>query len=553
MHSPLESTATAASKPPGTVELFMPALSSTMTEGKIVQWMKKVGDEVHPGDVVMVVESDKADMDVESFDRGFLAHVAVEVGGSSPVGMVVGYLAPDKASIPLVQAWASGASGGHVAASEPSKGGRAAGSAVAPAASSNGAQSTLESASSAPEVEPSAGAGPDVKATGRVIASPYAKRLAKENNVDLRSLQGRGPGGRIVAADVQAAILARSAERPIASGSVTAEERVGTSERMMVTPAAKKLAKARGVDLTKLRGTGPYGRLTENDVRRALGEAPTKPEPSGAASTTAPSAPVLSDRGASSTSEPLAVQARTGAESSKTEGAAGAAKAVLSGSVVMNAFQKAVVNNMNAAVQVPVFRVSYRIATDAADAFLARVKPKGVTMSTLLAKAIALTLQKHPLLNARFEEPYTIVYQPKVNVAVAVALPDGGLITPVLRDCVETDLYELSRRWRSLVRMAVEKKLKPDDYQSGTFTLSNLGMFGVSSFDAILPKGTGAILAVSASQPEVRLQPNGLIGVSKVMQVTITCDHRHIYGAQAAEFLRDLADLLENRTEELLY
>jgi pyruvate dehydrogenase E2 component (dihydrolipoamide acetyltransferase) len=543
-----------AVKPPGTVELFMPALSSTMTEGKIVQWMKTIGDEVQPGDVIMVVESDKADMDVESFDRGFLAHVAIEAGGSSPVGTVVGYLAPDRASIPVVQAWAKGRDGRPVdAGSSVNAQCPPASANVSGAPTTDGASSTAASASAVSDIGAATIDDQLPETTGRVIASPYAKRLAKDHNVDLRLLKGRGPGGRIVAADVQAAVLARSAQKTISPSSAAPEDRVDSSGRVMATPGAKKLAKARGVDLTKLQGSGPYGRITEDDVRHALGEAPKKVQSSEGVSAAASPVSAQSDRGASSGGSGLAENTKNRVDTPKTDRIKTPEKASMAGPVAMNALQKAVVNNMNAALQTPVFRVSYRIATDAVDGFLARVKPKGVTMSTLLAKAIGITLQKHPLLNARFEEPYTIVYQPKVNVAVAVALPDGGLITPVLRDCAETDLYELSRRWRSLVRMALEKKLKPDDYQSGTFTLSNLGMYGVSSFDAILPKGVGAILAVSASQPEVRLQPNGLIGVSKVMQVTITCDHRHIYGAQAAEFLRDLAGLLENRVEELLY
>jgi pyruvate dehydrogenase E2 component (dihydrolipoamide acetyltransferase) len=544
-------------KPAGTVEVFLPALSSTMTEGKIVEWTKNIGDEVKSGDVIMVVESDKADMDVESFETGFLAHIELEAGISAPVGAVAGYLARDKASVPLVQAWAKSA------ARELDQ---------APGESSAAVRSTAPGSESAPVTTPEhvaistptptptsteiqeddlAPGGESMTApTGRVIASPYAKRLAKENKIDLRTLRGRGPGGRILAADVQAAMLARSAAQTPSVASEKPLQASAVSGRMIATPGAKKLAKSRGVDLAKVRGTGPYGRITEADVKRALGEASSDSQTS--APTASAEAAVTSERRSTGSDAGAETERKARRGASSADAAPATEKAALSGPVPMSTMQKAVVNNMNASLQVPVFRVSYSITTDAVDALLSKLKSKGVTMTTLLAKALGLTLRKHPLLNARFEEPYTIVYQPGANIAVAVALPDGGLITPVLRDCADTDIYELSRRWRSLVRLALEKKLKPEDYQSGTFSLSNLGMFGVSSFDAILPKGTGAILAVAASQPQVRLQSNGLIGVSKVMQVTITCDHRHIYGAQAAEFLRDLADLLEKRVEELL-
>jgi pyruvate dehydrogenase E2 component (dihydrolipoamide acetyltransferase) len=145
----------------------------------------------------------------------------------------------------------------------------------------------------------------------------------------------------------------------------------------------------------------------------------------------------------------------------------------------------------------------------------------------------------------------SIVHRPQVNIAMAVSTPDGGLMTPVLKDAAEVDLYSLSRTWKDLVKRTMSKSLKADEYNSGTFFISNLGMFGVSAFDAILPPGAPSILAVAASKPVVALQSNGLVGVHKEMTVNITCDHRHIYGAQAAEFLRDLADLIENDVQSL--
>ena len=139
-----------------------------------------------------------------------------------------------------------------------------------------------------------------------------------------------------------------------------------------------------------------------------------------------------------------------------------------------------------------------------------------------------------------------------VNVAMAVAMPDGGLITPVLQQADKKDIYSLGREWKEMVPRALEGKLKPDEFTTGTFTISNLGMFGVSSFVSILPPGQGAIMAVAASTPTAVLQKNGMIGMVKQMTVTLTCDHRHIYGADAAKFLVDLADLLENDAISLL-
>lgn len=219
----------------------------------------------------------------------------------------------------------------------------------------------------------------------------------------------------------------------------------------------------------------------------------------------------------------------------------------------MNGMQKAVVKNMEWSTTVPTYQVSRAITTDELDALYKQVKAKGVTMSALLTKAVGMTLVKHPLMNAAYVAD-GIKYNSDINVAMAVAMPDGGLITPVLQKADQTDLYSMSRNWKDLVgrTLSVPMALKPDEYSTGTFTISNLGMFGVSSFVSILPPNQGAIMAVAASTPTAVLQKNGMIGMVKQMTVTLTCDHRHIYGADAAKFLVDLAQLLEEDTMSLL-
>ena len=205
---------------------------------------------------------------------------------------------------------------------------------------------------------------------------------------------------------------------------------------------------------------------------------------------------------------------------------------------------------MEASLAVPCFRVGYTITTDKLDAFYKQVKSKGVTMTALLAKAVAVTLARHPQVNASTTAA-GMAYPADVNVAVAVAMEDGGLITPVLRGADRTDLYEMSRQWKDLVKRSRSKQLQPEEYSTGTFTLSNLGMFGVDRFDAILPPGTGAILAVAASRPTVVAGKDGSIAVKRQMQVNLTADHRVIYGADGAAFLKDLAELIETRPESL--
>jgi pyruvate dehydrogenase E2 component (dihydrolipoamide acetyltransferase) len=194
--------------------------------------------------------------------------------------------------------------------------------------------------------------------------------------------------------------------------------------------------------------------------------------------------------------------------------------------------------------------VGYTITTDKLDKLYKQIKSKGVTMTALLAKAVAVTLQKHPLLYASYTEQ-GVQYNSAINVAVAVAMDDGGLITPVLQNADKMDIYSLSRSWKDLVDRSRSKQLQPQEYNSGTFTLSNLGMFGVDRFDAILPPGQGAILAIGAARPQVVATADGMLGVKQQMQVNITADHRIIYGAHAAAFLQDLAKLIENDAQSL--
>ena len=423
----------------------MPALSSTMTEGKIVEWLKQPGDKVGRGESVLVVESDKADMDVESFQDGYLAAVLMPAGSTAPVGETIGLIVETEAEIADAQAKAPSA---------------------APAASAP-APTPAPAAVQAPAPTPAPTPAPAAPvANGRVVASPRAKKLASQMGVDLSTVRGSGPHGRIQAEDVEQA-----------GGQPISVPRVAEGTAAAVAASAAPAAAA-------------------------------------------PSAPAGNSFG------------RPG------------------DTVAFNTLQGAVNRNMEASLAVPCFRVGYTITTDKLDAFSKLVKPKGVTMTALLAKAVAVTLARHPQVNAATTAA-GMTYPAEVNVAIAVAMEDGGLITPVLRNADRTDLYEMSRQWKDLVKRSRSKQLQPEEYSTGTFTLSNLGMFGVDRFDAILPPGTGAILAVAASRPTVVAGKDGSIAVKRQMQVNLTADHRVIYGADGAAFLKDLAELIEHRPESL--
>ena len=428
-------------------EIFMPALSSTMTEGKITSWVKSPGDKVEKGETVVVVESDKADMDVESFYEGYLGVIITPAGESAPVGSAIAYVAETKEEIAEAKQKAAG-------------------------------QSASQNGSFSPQSE---------EPLAKLVSSPTAAAVAAIPDVVVSSPRKSEPA---------------------------------SSGRQIVSPRAKRIAKDNGLDLAKITGTGPNGRVTAADVESFL--------------------------------QPVAPVSAASISAAKVPSAAPVAKApvALGTAQPLSTMQKAVINNMNQSLSVPVFRVGYTITTDALDALYKQVKPKGVTMTALLAKAVAVTLQKHPLINASFSDR-GLEYKSNINVAVAVAMDDGGLITPVLQNADQTDLYSLSRNWKGLVDRARAKQLQPDEYNSGTFTISNLGMFGVDRFDAILPPNTGAILAVGGSRPQVVATKDGAIKVLSQMQVNLTADHRVIYGAHAAQFLKDLAKLIETDPQSL--
>jgi pyruvate dehydrogenase E2 component (dihydrolipoamide acetyltransferase) len=420
-------------------EVFMPALSSTMTEGKIVSWQKSPGEKVEKGEIVVVVESDKADMDVETFYAGFLATIIVQAGESAAVGSAIAYVAETEAEIEVAKQQALGKSQPATTASAP--------------------------------------------APTTAAATPAT---------------------------------------PVAQAATTLR-----SDRAVVSPRARKLAKEYGVSVETLQGTGPNGRITAEDVSAAAGKPPV------ATIQSTPATPVVA---AVAPAAPVAQSLPVNVPSAQV--------------VPFNTLQSAVNRNMIASLSVPTFRVGYTIETNNLDKLYKQVKSKGVTMTALLAKAVAMTLAKHPTVNASYNDA-GISHPGTINIAVAVAMPDGGLITPVLQGADKLDLYSLSRMWKDLVDRARIKQLQPQEYSSGTFTISNLGMLGVDRFDAILPPGTGAILAVGASQPQVVASEEGTFAIRRQMQVNMTADHRIIYGADAANFLKDLALLIQTNAQSL--
>ena len=369
-------------------QLDMPALSSTMKEGKVVSWLKGEGDAVEAGEAIMVVESDKADMDVEAFEDGFIAAIITGEGKSTAVGTPVALIAANEADIPALQAYAATLGGAPAAPA-----------AAAPAAAAAAPKAAAPKAAAAPNAAASAG--------GRVVASPLAKKMAEEMGVDLTTVAGSGPGGRITAGDVT---KAASGGAPVKKAAAAPAKPVWQPAEGVVaaTPTARVLAKKAKLDLASIEGTGEFGRVTADDVKIATGE--MKPKRKVAA----PGAPA-----------PVELP---------------------DGLVPFTGMQRAVSNNMVATLDCPVFRASREIEMDAFNALYQQVKPKGVTVSALLAKAVAKAIEKHPIVNSSFREEGTF-FNKDINIAMAVAI-DGGLITPVLKYANERDVLELGENWK---------------------------------------------------------------------------------------------------------
>lgn len=419
------------------VEIKMPRLSDTMDEGKIVEWKVKAGDQVAEGDLLCVIETDKADVEFESFYAGTISEIRVQEGEVAPLGEVIALLLEEgeEATPPEPREAAISRPSGASAASPREK---------AVAATKKATESAPAKAAPAKAVSRRRG--------DRLSVSPVARRLAEEQGISLDEIAGSGPEGRIVKADVEAAI--------------------GSAGR----PAAVKRAPGAGDTFVDL-GRDKLGDLSAlSPMRRTI--------------------------------------ARRMEESWRTA---------------------------------PHFTLTMRVDMGNSDQFRAELKeahPEAkITMNDLIVAASGRALREFPGVNASYEEGQVRMLR-DVNVGIAVAV-DDGLVTPVIRNADKKRLVEIASEGRDLAARGRARKLKPEEYRGGSFTVSNLGMLGVEEFAAIMNPPEGAILAVGAIT-EVPVVRNGQIKTARLMKMTLSCDHRIIDGATGARFLGKIKELLEN-------
>jgi len=427
------------------IKILMPALSPTMTEGNLASWLKKEGDAISPGDVIAEIETDKATMEVEAVDEGKLGKIIVPAGTEGvAVNDVIGLLLEDGEDASALDAVDTSSGGNGAAAAEPDQ--------------------PQPAKQEAPKAEPAPAAKGGNGQGGRIFASPLAKRMAEKAGLDLSALSGSGPRGRIIKADIEAAL----------------EKGVGK--------AAPKTA--------------------EKPAEKPPAAAPT---PTPAAAPGAPDAP-------------------------HTE-------------VTLANVRKITARRLTEAKQqIPHFYLTVDCALDALLQLRKELNARpGATyklsVNDLIIKAVAIAIRQKPEVNAIWggDKLYQLT---DIDVSVAVAI-DGGLITPIVRKADQKGLATISAEMKDLASRARDGKLKPEEFQGGGFTISNLGMYGIKDFSAVINPPQACILAVGAGEQRPVVK-NGALAIATMMTCTLSVDHRVVDGALGAEWLQAFKSLIED-------
>jgi pyruvate dehydrogenase E2 component (dihydrolipoamide acetyltransferase) len=425
-------------------KVIMPKLSPTMEEGQISRWLKKEGDKVSMGEPLAEIDTDKATMEMQALANGVLRKIIIGEGQSAPLGQLIAVIGEPNEDIASMLSEAS---------------------AAAPAKQEQ------------PKQEP--------KHEEQPAPRPQARA---------------------------AAVSAAPAARPVDNGQPRAAS--ADSGRMIVSPLAARMAADAGIDLRSLQGSGPGGRIIKRDIEAAISQ--PKPEPSF----------------------PRAVGvgqiSQIGASAYRDEPASEMRKVIA----------RRLVTSIG---PVPHFFLTTEIEMDRAAEMRRGINALDpdlkISINDIIIKVAAAALVQHPQVNASFQEKFVRYYE-RADVGVAVAIEDG-LITPVVRAADQKSLSQIAAEVRELAERARTRKLKPEEYTGATFSISNLGMFGIDEFTAVINPPEGAILAVGAMSPKPVVRDNEIV-IRQIMRVTMSCDHRVIDGATGAKFLQTFKKILEN-------
>jgi pyruvate dehydrogenase E2 component (dihydrolipoamide acetyltransferase) len=438
-------------------QVIMPKLSPTMEEGQLSRWLKKEGDKVSMGEPLAEIDTDKATMEMQALGSGVLRKILIQEGESAPLGQLIAVIGePDEDISALTST--SGSATKTSAATEEAKPSSDAGkkTEAAPAKEEERAQKVATPAENGRQNAHAS----ESASTGRLVVSPLAARMAAESGIDLRSVSGTGPGGRIIKRDV--------------------EELIGQSK-----------------------AAAPAGQIQPRHLRPVEGSALQKSTPAQASA--------FHD-------EPASEMRRT--------------------------IAKRLVTSLG---PVPHFFLTSEIEMDRAAEMrkgINELDPElKISINDIIIKVAAAALVQHPQVNASFQDKVVRYYE-HADIGVAVAI-DEGLITPIVRAADQKSLSEIAAEVRDLAARARNRKLKPEEYMGASFSISNLGMFGIEEFTAIINPPEAGILAVGTMSPKPVVRHNQVV-VRLMMRVTMSCDHRVVDGATGAKFLQTFKKILEN-------
>lgn len=539
--------------------ILMPRLSDTMTEGVIAAWHKKVGDTVNKGDILTEIETDKATMELESYQNGTLLHIGTPRGGKLQVNDLLAIIGKEGEDITALIAQHSG---GAAATQVETQTTSTPVTAVQTASSVD--FSTMEEVVLMPRLSDTMTEGViagwqkkigDTVKKGEVLADIETDKATMELESykdGVLLYQGAQAGEKILVNDllciigpagmdikpivdglkggaakagttIPAAATTTTAPTPVQAAVTTTAAAVVNEGRIFASPLAKKIAQEKGIDLKYVKGTGEHGRITRADLENYT---------------------------------PVAAQSADKAGTGAT--ASAAAVVVPSGTInfvdtPVSQMRKTIARRLSESLfTAPHFYLTMKINMDAAIAARTMVNetaPVKISFNDFIVKAVSLSLKQHPKVNSSWMGDF-IRENHHVNIGIAVAV-DEGLLVPVLRFADSLSLSQISISVKEFAKKAKDKKLQPADWEGSTFTISNLGMFGIDQFTAIINPPDACILAVGgiAQEPIVK---NGQVVPGNVMNVTLSCDHRVVDGATGAAFLQTLKNLLEEPLRMLI-
>jgi pyruvate dehydrogenase E2 component (dihydrolipoamide acetyltransferase) len=549
--------------------ITMPRLSDTMTEGVVAKWLKKVGDKINEGDILAEIETDKATMEFESFNSGTLLHIGIQEGETAPVDALLAIIGTAGEDIaPLLNA-----SKQTKPTAEATEVDKTETPVVAETVIPNAAEVTQPTTAlpkgvvvvTMPRLSDTMTDGTvatwlkkigDTVAEGDILAEIETDKATMEFEsfqagtllfVGVQEGQTApvdsvlaiiGPAGTDVtgiaenykkegAAPAKTAAVAQSTVDSQTEKSEEPIQVITDGQRIFISPLAKKIAEEKGINIAQVKGSGENGRIVKSDIENFT------PSTASASQTVSPSA--LEGQPTTSNQQPTTIKPFIPAGEIFTE------------EIKNSQMRKIIAKRLSESIfTAPHFYLTIEVAMDEAmksRATINAIPDTKVSFNDMVIKACAMALKKHPKVNSQWKED-AITINHHVNIGVAVAVEDG-LVVPVLRFADQMSLSQIGNNVKDVAGRAKSKKLQPNEMEGSTFTVSNLGMFGITEFTSIINQPNSAILSVGAivEKPVVR---NGQIVVGNTMKVTLACDHRTVDGATGAQFLQTLRQFLEN-------